>query len=88
MAEGLVLPEPGIDRQIFGVARRFAPLIFRTAWRRSIPFGLAVGAWHIRPVSNVPELEDAAGFGKGLEDGGRFVICCRSSPAGTRRTGR
>ena len=38
------------------------------------PFGLVVGAWRVGPGANVLELEDAAGFGKGLEDVGRSVV--------------
>ena len=65
-----------------GAARCFPLESHRTAWRRPIPcrgglnapFGLAdatcqVGAW-----SNALELEDAAGFCKGLGDIGRSVV--------------
>lgn len=70
-------------------ARRFAPGSSGTGWRRPIPcreseyrrsrpeaiaFGLAVGAWRVGPGANVLELEDAAGFGKGLGDVGRSVV--------------
>ena len=36
--------------------------------------GSAVGSWRVRPGADVPELEDSAGFGKGLGDTGRSVV--------------
>ena len=38
------------------------------------PFGFAVGPWRVGPGADVLELEDAAGFGKGLGDVGRSVV--------------
>ncbi len=59
------------------------------AWRKPIPctgsgcrrsrpeaitLGFAVGAWRVGPGADVPELEDAASFGKCLGDVGRSVV--------------
>ena len=68
-----MLPQSVMDRQ---VARKPAVSLLRVLERHGVgpflakglnePFGFAVGPWRVGPGADVLELEDAAGFGKGL----------------------
>ena len=44
------------------------------AERLNEPLGLVIGLWRVGPGADVLELEDGAGFGKGLGDVGRSVV--------------
>ena len=78
-----MLPQTVIDRQVsrhpgvslLGVLERHGVGPF-LAKGLNEPFGFAVGPWRVGPGADVLELEleDAAGFGKGLGDVGRSVV--------------
>ena len=76
-----MLPQTVIDRQVsrhpcvslLGVLERHGVGPFLAKGLNEL-FGFAVGPWRVGPGANVLELEDAAGFGKGLGDVGRSVV--------------
>ena len=76
-----MLPQTVIDRQVsrqpgvslLGVLERHGVGPF-LAEGLNKPLGLAIGTWRVGPGADVFELENAAGFGKGLGDVGRSVV--------------
>ena len=80
-AEGRVLPEAVIDRQVagqpavpfLGVLERH-PISPLTAEGLDEPLGLAVGPGRVGPGADVPEANSAAGLAERLGDVGRAVV--------------
>ena len=68
-----------------GIDRCFAPGSSGTAWCRPIPFGLAVGACHVGPCSNVPSLRRLQALAKAFEMAADrdplLLITCRHTTA-------